>query len=262
MSKRLASQVVDANPQSKRQALSQDPLSKRRALSQVVDANPQPSLQATVFSFVLRLVYQNGLLELPAGPWCIGQHVKLSAFTTAAAVDWFQHGEMVGLVIKPGFDTLNEWAEHAVAFADLNGWAPARSLHVQWENGDLCHYNADVIRQVYDLQAVVKDSKAGPHSYGQGWLLRLKPWLGADDFQQSHKKYIDWCHWMFNAQTVVESWRRENFPEMCRFDKRRKFAHRQACSRRRSRYIAAEQEHFGRACQAYQERAKFNVLLG
>jgi hypothetical protein len=120
------------------------------------------SVKASRFANVLRQVYSLGFLELPCGPWCYGQRVKISESNT---VDTDRAG-LEGRVLWPDDGILQDWARSVCASEWMchPGWSPANAVAVRWSDGHVDYHKAGFVAGFgfdrHDLQIVV--------SYPQG----------------------------------------------------------------------------------------------
>jgi hypothetical protein len=114
------------------------------------------SVSAKIFGTVLRHVYNMGFLELLAGPWCYGQHVRISA----ASINEDADGESElceGTSLWPNDGILADWAllNHDMGWIPGHGYNPGNALAVRWSDGDLRYYRADFEFDEHDLRIIV-----------------------------------------------------------------------------------------------------------
>jgi hypothetical protein len=119
--------------------------------SQVVCHSQRQCITGKRFSAILGLVHSRGFLEVVAGPWCLDMRVAESTNNTAD----IDRADMFGKVVPPGPEMVIEWATVARMYGWTDGgWSPARSLAVEWPDGDVRSYKAEVATSEYDLQLV------------------------------------------------------------------------------------------------------------
>ena len=173
------------------------------------------SVSAKIFGTVLRHVYNMGFLELLAGPWCYGQHVRISA----ASINEDADGESElceGTSLWPNDGILADWAllNHDMGWIPGHGYNPGNALAVRWSDGDLRYYRADFEFDEHDMQIIVPPQGL----QGDAPVRPVLPFVTRDYLFASH----DWLYpasaraevanMAANAQTQTEVARERELP--------------------------------------------------
>ena len=145
---------------------------------------------------------------VPAAPWCYGFHVRTNPEHCAGFGYDEAHANIVGIVLRPDEACLQEWVDTVITSLEENfpmngGWSPARSLQVNWRNGNgTMWHRAEVPDQVFDLNIDMAKQRAHVQSNRVGRFApdRLFREVVPAICSRSRQRLMrDWCddHWKF-----------------------------------------------------------------